>query len=53
MSAFIKTNFTDAALAFLDQTTMPAGETVQGIPGQMLSQLSCTFGGHFVEDFSE
>jgi hypothetical protein len=53
MAAFIEANFADASLPFLDQTTMPAGEALQRVAGQMLGQLRRAFGRHLVQDFSE
>jgi len=49
-AAFVETNFADAALAFLDQTTMAARETAQRVPVQMLGQLRRAFGGHLVQN---
>src|SRR6266436_6054543 len=53
VSAFIKTNFADAALAFLDQAAMSAVKTAQGIVCQMLSQFRRAFGRHLVQNRSE
>jgi hypothetical protein len=53
MSAFVETDFADAALAFFDQTTMTAGEALQRVVGQVLGQLRRALGGHLIEDFSE
>ncbi len=53
LTAFVETNFADAALAFPYQTAMTAGETVQRVVGEVLGQLRRAFGGHLVQDFSE
>jgi hypothetical protein len=53
MPVFVEADFANAALAFLNQTTMAARETVQRLVRQMLGQLRRGFGGHLVQDFSE
>src|SRR5260370_40402144 len=53
VSAFVKANFADAAVAFLDQARMSAGKAAQGVVRQMLGQFRRAFGRHLVQNRSE
>lgn len=49
VSAFVKSDLADTALAFLDQTPVTAGIALQRVALEMLGQLGRTFGGHRIE----
>jgi hypothetical protein len=47
--AFVEPDLADPALAFLDQTAMPARVTLQRAAVEVFGQLRRTFGGHRIE----
>jgi hypothetical protein len=53
MTGLVKANFTDAALAGLNQAAMPARVTLQRAVLEMFGQFRRACGGHLVQNFSE